>query len=189
MPPRFSRTTLSVEERAATGVSLAVLVFTMPPPRLLVTMTVADAAQRSGMSEADLRAINNVPPRMLIKSGSTLIVPRGARVQEDVQATVADTGHLSFQPEIVTRRTVVKAGRNDNVASIANRYRLNPASVADWNDVKTSHVFKRGFDVVVFLPVRASKGAGVGSGIFHRAPVLKSSAVPPRGGTPSKKKR
>ena len=41
-------------------------------------MTVADAAQRSGMSEADLRAINNVPPRMLIKAGSTLIVPRSA---------------------------------------------------------------------------------------------------------------
>ena len=36
------------------------------------TMTVADAAQRSGMSESDLRAINNVPPRMLIKAGSTL---------------------------------------------------------------------------------------------------------------------
>ena len=87
------------------------------------TMTVADAAQRAGMSEADLRAINSVPPRMLIKAGSTLIVPRSARVQEDVAAAVADTGHLSFQPEIVTRRTAVKAGRNDSVASIARRYR------------------------------------------------------------------
>ena len=37
---------------------------------------VADAAQRVGMSEADLRAVNNIPPRMLIKAGSTLIVPR-----------------------------------------------------------------------------------------------------------------
>ena len=99
------------------------------------TMTVADAAQRAGMSETDLRAINNVPPRMLIKAGSTLIVPRSARVQEDVAAVVADTGHLSFQPEIVTRRTMVKAGRNDSVASIARRYKLSPANVAEWNDV------------------------------------------------------
>ncbi|HET7836632.1 MAG TPA: transglycosylase SLT domain-containing protein [Variovorax sp.] len=149
------------------------------------TMTVADAAQRSGMSEADLRAINNVPPRMLIKAGSTLIVPRSARVQEDVAAVVADTGQLSFQPEIVTRRTVIKAGRQDSVASIARRYRLSPASVAEWNDVKANHTFQRGYEVVVFLPVRAAKTAGVGSG-FGRAPVLKSSAVAPRGGTSAK---
>ncbi|OUM02758.1 transglycosylase SLT domain-containing protein [Variovorax sp. JS1663] len=128
------------------------------------TMTVADAAQRSGMSEADLRAINNVPPRMLIKAGSTLIVPRGARVQEDVQAAVADTGHLSFQPEIVTRRTTVKAGRNDSVASIAHRYKLSVANVADWNDVKGNHVFKRGHAVVVYLPVRAASVERVGRG-------------------------
>jgi len=128
------------------------------------TMTVADAAQRSGMSEADLRAVNNVPPRMLIKGGSTLIVPRSARVQADVDAVVADTGQLSFQPEIVTRRTVVKAGRQDSVASIARRYKVSPAAVAQWNDVKPNHSFQRGFEVVVYLPVRASQAASVGSG-------------------------
>ena len=128
------------------------------------TMTVADAAQRAGMSEVDLRAINNVPPRMLIKVGSTLIVPRSAKVQEDVAALVADTGHLSFQPEIVTRRTTVKAGRNDSVASIARRYSVSSANVAEWNDVKPSHAFPRGFSVVVYLPVRASHTASVGTG-------------------------
>jgi membrane-bound lytic murein transglycosylase D len=177
------------------------------------TMTVTDAAQRSGMSEADLRAINSVPPRMLIKAGSTLIVPRGARVMEDVGALVADTGHLSFQPEIVTRRTVVKAGRNENVASIARRYRVSPANVADWNDVKPTAAFQRGFQVVVFLPVQAARAATVGTGtprgVGARAPARKglaasraSTASPqqsagknvtivktPRGGTPSKTKR
>lgn len=128
------------------------------------TMTVADAAQRAGMSEVDLRAINNVPPRMLIKAGSTLIVPRSAKVQEDVAALVADTGHLSFQPEIVTRRTLVKAGRNDNVGSIARRYSVSTANVAEWNDVKPTHAFPRGYGVVVYLPVRAARAASVGTG-------------------------
>ena len=128
------------------------------------TMTVADAAQRSGMSETDLRALNSIPPRMLIKAGSTLIVPRGARVKEDVTALVADSGHLSFQPEIVNRRTTVKAGRNDSVASIARRYKLKPDSVAEWNDVNLNHSFKRGYSVVVYLPVRAAPTARVGSG-------------------------
>ncbi|MDM0013519.1 transglycosylase SLT domain-containing protein [Variovorax sp. J22P168] len=156
------------------------------------TMTVADAAQRSGMSEADLRAINNVPPRMLIKSGSTLIVPRSARVQEDVAAAVADTGQLSFQPEIVTRRTVVKAGRSDSVASIARRYRLSPASVAEWNDVKTTHAFQRGFEVVVYLPVRAARTATVGSGAGgprSTAPVApKATGKAARGGASNSSK-
>ena len=138
------------------------------------TMTVADAAQRSGMSETDLRAINNIPPRMLIKTGSTLIVPRSAKVQEDVAALVADTGHLSFQPEIVTRRTTVKAGRNDSVASIARRYSVSAANVAEWNDVKPTHAFPRGYGVVVYLPVRASRAASVGTG---EAPVRRGRAT------------
>ena len=175
------------------------------------TMTVADAAQRSGMSEADLRAINQVPPRMLIKAGSTLIVPRGARVQEDVGALVADTGHLSFQPEIVTRRTTVKAGRRDSVASIARRYSVSAANVAEWNDVRPDHVFARGLSVVVFLPVRAATSARVGTGtprgvgakaparkglVVGKTPVTKVPAASrtavareKRGGTPSKQKR
>jgi len=147
------------------------------------TMTVADAAQRSGMSENDLRALNNVPPRMLIKAGSTLIVPRGARVKEDVAAVVADEGHLAFQPEIVTRRTTVKAGRADNVATIARRYNLKPSAVAEWNDVNTNHAFKRGYSVVVYLPIRASSAARVGSGI---RPVAHTVASSKRGAAPSK---
>lgn len=128
------------------------------------TMTVADAAQRAGMSEVDLRSINAIPPRMLIKTGSTLIVPRSAKVLEDVAAVVADTGQLSFQPEIVTRKTTVKAGRNDSVASIAQRYRLSATNVADWNDVKPNHAFPRGYQVVVYLPIQAARAAHVGTG-------------------------
>ncbi|WP_038215835.1 transglycosylase SLT domain-containing protein [Xenophilus azovorans] len=180
------------------------------------TMTAADAAQRTGMSESDLRAMNNIPPRMLIKTGSTLIVPRSARVQEDVAAVVAETGHLSFEPEVVTRRTTVKAGRRDTVASIARRYRLSPSSVAQWNDVGTGHTFKRGYQVVVYLPVRAASTARVGSGTratraggkhavvtgkrgggvakatagtSTRKAASKQPVRQARGGTPSKKKR
>jgi membrane-bound lytic murein transglycosylase D len=148
------------------------------------TMTVADAAQRSGMSEADLRAINNVPPRMLIKAGSTLIVPRNARVQEDVTAVVAETGQLSFQPEIVTRRTVVKAGKKDTVASIAHRYGLSPASVAGWNDVKPNHTFPKGHDVVVYVKVRPAATSTVGSGAGHAysASMLKPASMVTKSG-------
>jgi membrane-bound lytic murein transglycosylase D len=124
------------------------------------TMSVAEAARRVGMSEADLRSVNTIPPRMLIKAGSVLIVPRSAKVQDDVAGTVADNGQLSLAPEAVSRRSTVKAGKKDGVASIARRYKLSPAQVAEWNNVSTSATFKAGQQVVVYLPVRIKAAKG-----------------------------
>ncbi|MBX9935666.1 MAG: transglycosylase SLT domain-containing protein [Burkholderiaceae bacterium] len=118
------------------------------------TMNVAEAAQRAGMSETDLRALNNIPPRMLIKAGSALMVPRSTTMREDVTEHVADNGHMALTPEIVTRRTVVRAKKRDTVITLAQRYRVSPASVADWNDIKPKAAFKPGQEVVLFLPVQ-----------------------------------
>jgi membrane-bound lytic murein transglycosylase D len=123
------------------------------------TMSVADAAKRVGMSEADLRSVNSIPPRMLIKAGSVLIVPRSAKMQDDVDGRVADNGQLSLAPEQVSRKVMVKAGKRDSVASIARRYKLKPAHVAQWNDVAPGAVFSAGQQVVVYLPVRTARPA------------------------------
>jgi membrane-bound lytic murein transglycosylase D len=121
------------------------------------TMTVAEAARRIGMSEGDLRSVNTIPPRMLIKAGSVLIVPRSAKVQDDVASHVADNGQLNLQPEHVTRKTTVKAGKHDTVASIARRYRLSAANVAEWNNTGASAAFHAGQQVVVYLPVKTAR--------------------------------
>ncbi|GAB1387313.1 transglycosylase SLT domain-containing protein [Melaminivora sp.] len=120
-------------------------------------MSVAAAAQRAGMSEAELRQLNGIPPRMLIKAGSALMVPRTASVQQDVPGHLADNGQIAFTPEIVTRRTAVRAGkRGDSVAAIAQRYKVSAADVADWNDVKVNSRFKPGESITMYLPVRLS---------------------------------
>ncbi len=118
------------------------------------TMKPADAAKRVGMSEGELRNVNNIPPRMVIRAGSTLLVPRSTRIEKDVTEHVADNGQVSLTPEVVLRRAVVKAGKGDSVASIAKRYRVAPASVAQWNKVSASAAFKLGQQVVVFLPAQ-----------------------------------
>ena len=64
------------------------------------TMSVSEAARRVGMNEGDLRNVNTIPPRMLIKAGSVLIVPRSAKMQDDVAGHVADNGQLNLAPEI-----------------------------------------------------------------------------------------
>jgi membrane-bound lytic murein transglycosylase D len=122
-------------------------------------MSVPEAARRVRMSESDLRAVNSIPPRMLIKAGSVLIVPRGSNTLKDVASHVADNGQLSLAPEVVTRRQVVKAGRNETVASIARRYRLSADQVADWNKVGASAAFKAGQQVVLYVPVRQAKAS------------------------------
>ncbi|EHL20962.1 lytic transglycosylase catalytic subunit [Acidovorax sp. NO-1] len=151
------------------------------------TMTVAEAAQRAGMSEHDLRSVNSIPPRMLIKAGSALMVPRSSAVRQDVSPQLADNGQIAFAPEIVTRRTTVRARKGETVASIARRYKLSAASVADWNDVRANAAFKLGQEVVMYLPVRQATQA---RGTVARAAPAKRSAPPARrGGTPSKKRR
>ena len=118
------------------------------------TLKVSDAAKRVGMSESELRSVNNIPPKMLIKQGSTLLVPRSVRVEKDVPLHVADNGQVSLAHEVVLRKTSVRAGKSDNVASIAKRYALSVASVAQWNNVSASAGFRKGQTVVVYLPVR-----------------------------------
>ncbi|MEO8249182.1 MAG: transglycosylase SLT domain-containing protein [Burkholderiales bacterium] len=131
------------------------------------TMSVKGAASRVGMSEGDLRSINGIPPRMMIKAGSTLLVPRAASMKGDVSEQVADNGHIAFAPEPpVTRRILIKAGRRDTVASIARRYRVGTSDVASWNRVSGDTRFARGKTIVVYVPVRASSArAASGSSI------------------------
>ncbi|HEX7437285.1 MAG TPA: transglycosylase SLT domain-containing protein, partial [Caldimonas sp.] len=54
------------------------------------TMRTAEAARVIGMNEAQLREINRIPSRMLVKVGSTLVVPRTQARLADVSLHVAD---------------------------------------------------------------------------------------------------
>jgi membrane-bound lytic murein transglycosylase D len=94
---------------------------------------------------------------MLIKPGSTLLVPRSVQAQVDVTSAVADRGEVSFAPEIVQVRKLVKAAKGDSVATIAKRYASSPANVAQWNKVAANASFKVGQSVVVYVPMNTAK--------------------------------
>jgi membrane-bound lytic murein transglycosylase D len=116
------------------------------------TMRAADAAKRVGMSESEFRAINAIPPKFMVKAGSSLLVPRANNVSQDVAPTVADNGQVSLAPEIVLKRTVVKAAKGDTVASVARKYKVAADQVAQWNKIAQTASFRPGQQVVVFLP-------------------------------------
>jgi membrane-bound lytic murein transglycosylase D len=124
------------------------------------TLRPADAAKQVGMSEAQLRESNRIPPRMLVKAGSTLLVPRGEQRQADVSSAIADNAMMALAPDLPPLRTVaLKAGRRDSVASVAKRYRVSAAQVAQWNDVGSGASFKPGQTIVVFVAARSGNPA------------------------------
>jgi membrane-bound lytic murein transglycosylase D len=138
------------------------------------TLKVADAARRVGMSEEQMREINRIPPRMLIKTGSTLLVPRGSAQQRDVSEQVADNGQISFAPEVVLVKQSVKLRKAETVASIAKRYGVSAASVAGWNKVSAAGSFKAKQSVVLYLPKKA-KSAKAGR-VVKGGKVIKGKA-------------
>ncbi|HSI51001.1 MAG TPA: transglycosylase SLT domain-containing protein [Ideonella sp.] len=121
------------------------------------TLHPADVAKQVGMSEAQLREVNRIPPRMLVKAGSTLLVPRGAKLDADVPEALADNATMALAPDVPPlRRMTLRAGKKgDSVAAVAQRYRVSAAQVAAWNKVTAAAKFKPGVSYVVFVPQAA----------------------------------
>jgi membrane-bound lytic murein transglycosylase D len=124
------------------------------------TSRTAQVAQQVGMSEAQLREVNRIPPGMLVKAGSTLLVPRQPTITQDVSERLAETANLSLAPDgPITRRVVIKARKGDTVRTVARRYGVPAARVAAWNQVGANASFARGQSVTVFLAVKAPRAA------------------------------
>lgn len=120
------------------------------------TMSAGEVAQRVGMSESELREVNNIPPRMLVRAGSSLLVPRSDRHDSDVPEHVADNGQLSLQPETILKRTVVRARKGENLAKLAGRYGVSAVSAADWNKLAVNARLKPGQRITLLLPQRVT---------------------------------
>jgi membrane-bound lytic murein transglycosylase D len=125
------------------------------------TMKTAEAARQVGMDESDLREVNNIPPRMLVKAGSTLLVPRAKHRETDVSEKLAENGHLALASEgPALKRVAFRVGKKgDSVAGVARRYGVKPALVAQWNKVAASARFEAGDTVVVYVKPARPKAA------------------------------
>ena len=166
------------------------------------TMKPAEAAQTVGMSEEELRRINNIPANVLIKAGSALLVPRSDQVKTDISSSVAEKGQMALMPEVVTviKRSTVRARKGDSVASLAQRYGVTAGNLAEWNHISASGSLKKGQAVTLLLPskVKASvaaaadnnddtsprRGSSKASGKAGKAgKSSRSEAAPKRGGS------
>ncbi|MDY0747157.1 transglycosylase SLT domain-containing protein [Paucibacter sp. R3-3] len=122
------------------------------------TMKPAEAAKQVGMNEDALREVNHIPPKMLVKKGSTLLVPRAAHRQEDVSELLAENASMTLAPDVPPlRRVSWRAGKGETVAAVARRYRVSTAQVAQWNKLgPRATSFKTGQTVIVYTATPAT---------------------------------
>ena len=121
------------------------------------TMKVAEVAKRVGMPEDELRSVNKIPPRMMVKAGSALLVPRPVKQQADVPTKLADNGQLNLTPELVLRKQWVKARKHDTMALVAKRYKVSVEQLAQWNGLAASSSLRTGQKLMVMVAGKAGK--------------------------------
>jgi membrane-bound lytic murein transglycosylase D len=141
-------------------------------------MRPADVARQVGMTEADLRAVNQIPNGMVIKAGSTVLVRRSAQVREDVAEAIADNAQLSLGRQQLQVRRVVRAGKGDTVAKLARRYKVEASNVADWNKLPVSAALKQGQRIAIYLPARSRAATSAVRTASTRATATRSKQKP-----------
>ncbi|OYU30477.1 MAG: lytic transglycosylase [Comamonadaceae bacterium PBBC2] len=120
------------------------------------TMKADEAASLLNMPVDQLRSTNGIPPNMLVKAGSTLLVHRKGQLDNDVTERVADNAQLAFAPEIVLRRILVTARKGDTLASLAARHGVSAANMATWNKLGPQINLKPGQSLAVLVPTSQS---------------------------------
>ncbi len=121
-----------------------------------------------------IREVNNIPPNMRLKAGSTVLVPKAEGAPErDIAPEIVDNATIAVEPDVPdTRRIYVKVGKRDTLASIAKRNQVSIAQIKTWNSLKHDKVAS-GQTLQLHVPYKASK-----NGSYHVA----------RGSTPSHRK-
>ena len=161
------------------------------------TMSASEAARREGMDPEKFRQVNDLPRDVLVKAGSTLLVPRRLGSPVAVSSQIVNNANLSFMP--VLRRVAVHARKGDTIATVSARYDLPPATVAGWNKTTPTARLHAGESVTLYLPVhpqgaaKTSKHTSAHEHTHARGKPHKPAASKPQGakngGGKGKKKR
>jgi len=94
-------------------------------------------ARRLGAQPGVLKDVNQVPGNMLVKAGSTLLIPRSSKAEDtDISLLVVDHASLTMANDN-TRKINVTVSRSDSLISIAKRYKVTIAQLKEWNSLKS----------------------------------------------------
>ena len=130
-------------------------------------------ASRFGTTPEVIREANNIPPRMRLKAGSTILVPKTAQAAEkDIAPEVADTATMMVEPDVPdSRKITIKVGKRDSLESIARRNNVSVAQIKSWNNLRHDKV-AAGQKLQLQVPYKVAthkKAAKPATNVAHRA--------------------
>jgi membrane-bound lytic murein transglycosylase D len=118
---------------------------------------------------------------MLVKAGSTLLVPRHAQREADVPEHLADHAHMALAPDRPLRKVSVQARKGDTLASVAQRHRVSAAQLAQWNRMSEKTRLSAGQKLVIWQAAVTSSASSSGSKQrVKAAPATRKKAVTQR---------
>jgi membrane-bound lytic murein transglycosylase D len=114
-------------------------------------MSVSQIASQLGVEESELRELNKIPPRMQVKAGSALLVPRQGAQDQDVPSHVADHGQILLakeapppRPAAPVQRSSVRVDKGDTLIGLAREHGISVSNLAQWNGLSTKASLKTG---------------------------------------------
>ena len=103
--------------------------------------TLAVVAQRAGLSEAQLREANRIPPRYRPSAGSTLLVPRDDANAEDIAPGFISAAFTLVPESGNLRQVSYRVRRGDTLASVARRWNVSADDIVAWNGLHSMSLF------------------------------------------------
>jgi membrane-bound lytic murein transglycosylase D len=99
-------------------------------------------AARFNTTPEIIREVNNIPPRMALRAGSTILVPKlDPSSEKDISPELVANAVMAVEPERpVRRRVALKVGRGDTLSSIARRNRVSVTQIKAWNNLRSDHI-------------------------------------------------
>ena len=132
------------------------------------TERIESLASRLGVKPEILREANTIPAKMMVKSGSFLLIPKSAKSpDQDISAEIAEKAQLVIEKGSSNSRQLnVKVGRNDNLNTLAKRYRVSVAQLRIWNHLKHDTLVA-GQSLQVQLPISHARNKSHKSLLAH----------------------
>lgn len=116
------------------------------------TEKIESIANRLGFKDQLLREVNVINPRMYIKAGSTILIPKSLNTKEEnIPIQVAELGQLTIEKRSQNLRKIkLKTNRNDSITSIAKKYKVSITDIKEWNKLQNEKL-KPGQNIFLFV--------------------------------------
>ncbi|RJX32867.1 MAG: LysM peptidoglycan-binding domain-containing protein [Oxalobacter sp.] len=124
---------------------------------------VEEVAAQFNTTPENLREINHIPTKMLLKQGSTLLVPKSEKTpqqaqDQDIAPELAEKATIAtIYDGPPSKRIKVKVRKRDTLISIARRYRgVTPEQIKSWNRLESNKLVV-GSRLEIYVPYRIAK--------------------------------